>query len=45
MPDSETMTARVHQRHEKLGNKHVSIKMGEVFFKQENDPAGKGFVA
>lgn len=42
MPTSESMSNIVSSKLEKLGKKYDWIISADVFFKLENDPAGKG---
>src|SRR5690554_1277186 len=42
MPTSETMSQFVSQKLEKLAEKYEWIINADVYFKLENDPAGKG---
>ncbi|MBT8181764.1 MAG: ribosome-associated translation inhibitor RaiA [Eudoraea sp.] len=44
MPTSESMSAIVTSKLEKLANKYDWIIKADVFFKLENDPSGKGKV-
>ncbi|WP_019670357.1 ribosome hibernation-promoting factor, HPF/YfiA family [Eudoraea adriatica] len=42
MPTSESMSAIVTSKLEKLANKYDWIIKADVFFKLENDPSGRG---
>ena len=42
MPTSESMSAIVTSKLEKLANKYDWIIKADVFFKFENDPSGRG---
>lgn len=44
MPTSESMNAFVTEKLNKMADKYDWIIRAEVFFKQENDPTGKGKV-